>query len=141
MWDDYSDTYGFGSYGSGYLSYSPMNVWDLNYSTTSSGGSGDGGGGFWGDLGDSVTDFFGDGKSGEVIEESADAAAAAAIAKGFEELYDALGVNSNGQSQDSGNSGNSGGSDSGSEGMQIPSWAAPVGIVVVALFLVELVTS
>jgi len=134
----------FGSFGfssGGFASFGPSStgVWNLDYSSTASGGSGDEGG-FWGDLGDSITDFLGGGKSGQVIEEGGDAAVAGAIAKGFDELYDALGIDSSEQNQPSGNE-SSDDSAASSGKMQIPSWAAPVGIVVVTLFVVEFVTS
>lgn len=130
-----SGWFGSGSYGL----YGPyVDVWDLNYSTSGAGSDG----GFWGNVGEEITDFIGSGESGRVIEEGGDAAIAGAVAKGFSELYDVLGID--GQQQGAGSGGGSGdGSGSGSDGSgyKIPSWAAPVGVLIVALLGIEIVTS
>ena len=134
---------GFGSFGGGGLGFGsgfePLGVWDLDYSQAASGGSGDGGG-FWGNVGDSITDFLGGGESGKAISEGADQAVADVIAKGVQELYDVVGIDKQ-QSNASTGSGSGSGSGSGDSEMPIPSWVAPVGIVVAALFVIELVTS
>lgn len=108
-----------------------LGVWDLNYS---SGGSASDGG-IFGDVGDWIG-----GSAGETVEDAGNAAIGGLVARGVQELYETAGITGNsatsGGSNDSGGSGGSGGSDS----MRLPSWAAPVGVLVAVLLGIEILT-
>ena len=110
-----------------------LGVWDLDYSAPSGGSTS--GGGIFGDVGDWIG-----GSAGQTVENAGNAALGGLVARGVEELYETTGITGNsansGSSDDSGGSGGSGGSDS----MQIPSWAAPVGVLVAVLLGIEIVT-